>query len=153
MELDSLAATVGYDSALLGIPIVLPGSILPTTLDDPLDLLITADLGFADVAFLTFGLDAADHIGGNGVFFSIEVTALALGSGDIAIDFVGATRFNAANPNDPVVLPIDRGLSLPFAIVPEPGGLALVTASGFIIAAIRRWETRCSKAPSACREK
>ena len=130
LTLCSLAlATVRYDPTLLDAPIATRGLIVPIVLDDPLDLLITTDSGFADVAFLTFGLDAADHIASNGVFFSFAATALAPGSGEIAIDFVGATRFNATNPNDPIELPIASGDSLPYVVVPEPSCLALILAA------------------------
>jgi hypothetical protein len=124
-ELDSLAATVAFDGYVLGTPSVTAGPIVPNPLDNPLDLLTTDVAGLADVAFLTFGADAGDHITANGVFFSFEITPVTFGAGTIAIDFAGATLFNVANPNDPTVLTVETGAPLSFVVIPEPSCFAL----------------------------
>ena len=124
-QLDSLAATVSYDNTLLGIPTVTAGPIVPNPRDDPLDLLISTGPGVADVAFLTFGTAAADHITTSGIFFTFSATALAPGTVDIAVDFAGATLFNSANPGDPTVLLIEPGQPFSLTIVPEPHTISL----------------------------
>jgi hypothetical protein len=124
-ELDSLAATVAFDGNVLGTPLVTAGPIVPNPLDDPLDLLTSEVAGLADVAFLTFGVDAGDHITANGVFFSLEITPVTFGAGHIAIDFAGATLFNPSNPNDPTVLTVETGAPLSFVVIPEPSCFAL----------------------------
>jgi hypothetical protein len=134
--LDSLAATVTFDGSLLGTPTVTAGPIVPNPLDDPLDLLISTDTGLADVAFLTFGTDAADQITSNGVFFSLVATAAAPGTANIAFDFVGATLFNPANPDDPTILPIEPGQPISFTVVPEPH--TIVIACALAIAVLSR---------------
>jgi hypothetical protein len=136
-QLDSLAATVAYDGTLLGTPTVTAGPIVPNPLDDPLDLLISTDTGLADVAFLTFGIDAADHITSNGTFFTFQAAALAPGSANIALDFVGATLFNAANPNDPTILTVQAGEPISFVVVPEPSHVAILSAIAFGLAVCR----------------
>jgi hypothetical protein len=134
-ELDSLAATVVFNEVLLGTPSIAAGPIVPNPLDDPLDLLTTEAAGLADAAFLTFGLDGVDHITANGVFFSFAVTPVAIGSGNIAFDFIGATLFNAADPNDPTVLTVETGTPLSFVVIPEPSSLALAAVAMIGLAA------------------
>ena len=126
-SLDSLAATVTFDGSLLGTPTLHAGLIVPNPLADPLDLLSTADTGLADMAFLTFGLNANQHIEGNGVFFSFDVTAAQVGSGAFRIGFAGATQFNASNPNAPLAANVLASADLPFNVVavPEPAAAAL----------------------------
>lgn len=135
-ELDSLAATIAFDGSVLGTPSIAAGPIVPNPLDDPLDLLVAETAGFADVTFLTFGVGIPDHITTNGVFFSFEVTPVTMGAGAIDFDFVGATLFNAANPNDPIVMSVETGTPLSFVVVPEPSGLTLavmaIVSFGFL---------------------
>jgi hypothetical protein len=143
-ELDSLVATVAFDGNRLGVPAVTAGPILPNPLGDPLDLLVTESIGFADVAFLTFGLGAADHVTSNGIFFEFEVTPIQLGAGTINFDVVGATLFNATNPNDPTLLAIETGPPLSLAVIPEPSSLVLIFVALLGIAARSccRWRRR-----------
>jgi hypothetical protein len=148
--LDSLAATVVFDGSLLGTPTITAGPIVPNPLDNPLDLLINADTGLADVAFLTFGTDAADHITSNGVFFSLVATAAAPGSASIAFDFSGATLFNAANPDDPTILPIEPGQPISFTVLPEPRTIALAYVLAFALhrSSRKRLEVRSRPFPA-----
>ncbi len=143
-ELDSLFATVAFDGNVLGTPLVTIGPIVPNPLDDPLDLLVTEAVGLADVAFLTFGLDAADHVTSSGVFFRFEVTPIRLGVGTIDFDFVGATLFNAANPNDPTLLAVEPGSPLSFAVIPEPSSMVLlfVALLGIVARSCCGWRRR-----------
>jgi hypothetical protein len=133
-RLDSLAATVTYDEILLGPPTVTAGPIFPHPLDDPLDLLVSTGAGHVDVAFLTFGMGAADHIRANGTFFSFEAPTIAPGVVNIAVEFVGATLFNSANPNDPLPLIVASGLPLSLVIVPEPATKVVACVSVFLLA-------------------
>jgi hypothetical protein len=147
-QLDSLATTVLYNGSLLGTPSVTVGPTLPNPLDNPLDLLISTDAGLADVAFLTFGTDAADHITSNGTFFTFQAIALAPGSANIAVNFAGATLFNAANPNDPTVLTVVAGAPISIVIVPEPSFLAvaLVIVCAAAVSRLRQRDHRRERA-------
>ena len=101
-QLDSLLATISFESEVFGTSSVSVGAIVPVPLDDPLDLLVTEGVGLADVAFLTFGIETVDHITSNGTLFSMEVTPVAFGTSSFVVDFVGATLFNSADPSDPI---------------------------------------------------
>jgi hypothetical protein len=137
-ELDALAATVAFDGMVLGVPDISAATIVPDPLDHPLDFVLAETAGLADAAFLTFGIDAADHIAANGVFYSFTVTPLAPGAGALAFDFVGATQFNAAASNNPIVLPISAAAPLPFTVVPEPNSLSGMLAAVVTLTCRRR---------------
>ena len=127
VELDSLAGSVVYDGSLLGEPTITPGEIIPNPLDDPLDFLFIEDTGLADAVFLTFSIEPSDHIVGNGTFISFDVPVIGLGSGNMTIDFAGATQFNTADPLDPIVLIVQSGPPLDFVTqVPEPDSVWLI---------------------------
>lgn len=133
-ELDSLVATLAFDGNVLGTPLVTAGPIVPDPLNVPLDLLVTADVGLVDVAFLTFGLDAAHRVTNGGIFFTFEVMPIDLGVGTIDFAFVGATLFNAADPTDPTLLVVETGAPLSFVVIPEPSSviLAFVAMLGIV---------------------
>lgn len=139
-SLDSLAATITYDGSLVSVPNILTGASVPNPLADPLDLLSTADVGLADVAFLTFGLNGSDQIQSNGVFFTFDVTPTQIGSGAFHFDFVGGTQFNAANPNLPLTANVTSGADLPFNIVavPEPASAVLALLSALLMTNCKR---------------
>ncbi len=141
-ELDTLAATVLYDGALLGTPSISSGPIVPNPLDDPLDFLAFGRSGLADATFLTFGTEWYDRIVSEGTFFTFDVTALALGSGSLYFDFVAATEFNPDFPLDPITLNPVVGPALNFTVVevPEPTGIMLILtmAAGLCM----RWTVR-----------
>ena len=119
-ELDALATSVSFPVTFFDVPNISPGPIVPDPLNDPLDLLIVEDAGLADVTFLTLGLDSADHITANGLFFEFTVTAQQLGTGEFGFAFGGATYFNSANPGAPIDAELETGPPLPFTVVPEP---------------------------------
>ncbi len=133
-ELDTLAATVVYDGALLGVPSVSSGPIIPSPLDDPFDFLTVEQSGLADATFLTFGAESSDRIVSEGTFFTFDVIALALGSGSLYFDFIDATQFNPDDPFDSIPLNPVAGPSLGFTVVvPEPASSTLLM--GFLVLA------------------
>lgn len=127
-ELDALAATIGYNPALLGPPSITGGGILPATLDDPADFGISPAAGQADASFLTFGELTANHITANGTFFSFTANVLSPGSGNLAFTWTDATLFNAGDPLSPIPAKPAAGTALGFSAVPvpEPGTLVLL---------------------------
>jgi hypothetical protein len=144
-ELDSLAATVEFDSLLLGEPAVSKGQIVPDPLHDPLDFLSLVEPGTVDAAFSTLSADPAHHITENGTFYSFTVRAVGPGTGSISLDFADGTIFNLADPASPIPLEISAGPAVPFAIVPEPGSAVLGAIALLLVA----WWNRTTCVPQA----
>jgi hypothetical protein len=138
-QLDSLAATVVFDSSLLGAPVISKGEIIPEPLNDPLDFLSLAEPGAVDAAFSTLSTESAHHITQCGIFYSFTVQALAPGMGSISLDFADGTLFNSADPDSPIPLEISVGTAIAFAIVPEPGSVSLAALALFLLA---WWKSR-----------
>jgi len=153
-QLQTLTGGVDFPSALLGSPVsISPGAIVPNPLANPLDFQTVSGVGQADASFVTFSMNAAEHITSNGVFYSFTLTALAVGSGQIEFDTLAliGEQFDPNDPQLPILRPISVGAPLDFTIkssgggpgpigVPLPaaawGGLALIGVLG-----IRRWCT------------
>ena len=93
-ELTLLAADVGYSDQNFGLPAVVSGSIVPDVAGFEAD-------EFSDLAGATF--DALDTMGGaavitaNGEFFTFDVSASGLGSGEIALRFADALGEDSQN--------------------------------------------------------
>jgi len=127
-ELDTLAGTVMFNGTALGTPAITGGPIIPNPLDNPMDYLTYADSGYAEAMFLTFGEESAHRIRENGVFYSFDVTATVPGTGSFAFDSfsLSATQFNPDDQYAPVPLSVQTSPPLDFAVVPEPGTMAMI---------------------------
>jgi hypothetical protein len=138
-ELDSLSATVIFGGGILGTPTVSAGTIIPSPLADPYDLLMGASGGQVDVSFMTYSAAAAGHIRSDGPFCTYYSQVLAPGTGSVSFDFVDATQYNTADPSNPIGLTVGQGdpLSLTALSVSEPSALALLAACGAVIVAFR----------------
>lgn len=136
-EFDSLAAQVTWDAGRFGLPAMSPGVLVP---NNPADFLAFTDSEVVDVAFLTFGADPADHIVADAesfTFFSFDVTAVGAGPGSFQLGAVAGSEFDPLNPPSSILLDATAGAPLEFAIVPEPSGMALAAAAGFLVLARR----------------
>jgi hypothetical protein len=120
-ELDLLAATIDYDKALLGVPTIVKGGILPDPLADSSHFMLSEDEGLADGSFYTSSDDPAQHISDNGIFFSFSTEVLAPGSGSFSFSYVDATQFPGTD-----VDVTESALSFRSVIVPEPSTCALL---------------------------
>ena len=130
-ELDFLAATVNYNSALLGTPTIVKGGIIPNPLADPLDFTPSPAAGQADASFSTFSASSADHIRNNGVFYSFSTQVLMAGEGSLSFSLADASRF----PNIPEDVTMGQALSFRSVIVPEPSTWVLLIAASLTAAA------------------
>jgi hypothetical protein len=140
-ELIALPSNVSFSADLLGEPTITAGPIVP----DPLSPFFLADgiPGHVDGSFLMLPPylpdDSGHRITTNGRFYSFNVTARAVGQGEISFDLPTyfGDLFDPDNPNSPLLLTIETGPSLQFnisnsdvAVVPLPpvvfaGGLLL----------------------------
>jgi hypothetical protein len=126
-SLTSLSATVAFDGSTLGTPILTRGVIVPGTLADPFDFVSIADVGLVDATFLTFGSLPEHRIGGDGVFYTFQLTPLRSGQTTLWLDFVDAAEFDSAFPDMPQPIDVIAGDPLVVTIraVPEPSSLVL----------------------------
>ncbi len=124
-QLVSLTGSVLFPSSILGSPDNLTaGPIIPNPLSDPLDFQVFDAPGQADAAFLTFSVNAAEHITDNGVFFTFEVTTGFVGSGAFTFDAL-TLQAEQFDPNDllfPILVDVAPGADLPFTVIAPPGG-------------------------------
>lgn len=129
--LETLAATVRFDAALLGTPLLITaGAIVPDPLYNPNDFLTAHAPGLADATFQTFGINPPDFINTNGVFMSFTIQAQTPGQGAFSFDFVDALQFNPADPGNPIGIGLVGGPDLPFTVVtPAPSSLFPLLAS------------------------
>ncbi len=149
-QLVSLAGSVLFPSSILGTPAnITAGPIIPDPLSDPFDFQVFDAPGQADATFLTFNVDATEHITDNGVFFTFEVTSGSVGSGVFTFDALAlqAEQFDPNDPLFPILVDVDPGADLPFVVtapdggaVPEPltAGLAAMGLAGLGVAVTRR---------------
>ena len=90
--LEFLAAEVVYDSTQFDPPTVAAGGIVPDVAGFEAD-------EFAALAGATFDMvettSGTDKITANGMFFTFDITATALGSGSVSVDFADALGNNA----------------------------------------------------------
>ncbi len=147
-----LAGTVEFNSSLLGVPTTpTPGAIVPDSSGFFSDSFVNGSTGGAD-AFYDFLIDSSAPITENGIFFSFQVTAQAVGSG--TIDFDPFSLAATDQDNNPLLL--DQGTPLHFVIQDGSGGvssapappswLLLLTAaaSGGMVALVHRLRKRVS---------
>ncbi len=137
-ELTLLSTRLTFDGALLGTPLISPGSILPDPLDDPLDFIAVSEVGAGDATFLTFGIATSSHITTNGVFCSFDVVVQGLGMSEFALTFADALQVDPEDPQNLISPPITLGDPLPINAVPEPSALALMCLGVCTLAAARR---------------
>jgi len=130
-ELDFLAATVNYDSTLLGTPTIVKGGIIPDPLSDPLDFTTSPAAGQADASFFTFSTSPADHIRDNGIFYSFSTQVLTAGTGSLSFSLADASQF----PDIPEDVTMGQALSFRSVEVPEPSTWTLLAAAGLTTAA------------------
>ena len=130
-DLEFLATTVTFDDSLLGTPTsISPGAIIP----DISGFTTAALPGSADAVFDAIFASSGDPITTNGIFFSFDVTAAAIGTGGIGISFVDA-QLTADLPDEtPVVL----GPDLNYEIVPEPASITITLSLMASLALFRR---------------
>ena len=146
-RLTTLVGSVVFPDTIFTTPSnVTAGPIVP----NPADFFDVVDPGLADGTFLTFSFDSGDHITSNGLFFSFDVTAIAVGSGVFMIDEVSisAEQFNVGDPDNPILrVDLTGGEDLPFAVVspgdgavPEPVtlGLSLLAGATLVVPVTRR---------------
>lgn len=142
-ELGYLAATVGFNSTLLGTAFnVTPGAIVP-------DALAFIGSGFSGVADGNYDfLFSAGNLPltTNGVFFSLNVTGQSAGSGTFDFTFLDALDSN----NDPVV--IDSGAPLDFTVngstaVPEPSSFFILVSG--VILGLSYWHRQQTSVPTS----
>jgi hypothetical protein len=126
-ELDSLAATIDYDGAILGAPTIVRGEIVPDPLAGPSDFLFSEDDGMADASFYTSSGDPAHRITENGVFFSFSTEVLAAGSGSFSFSYVDATQFPGTD-----ISVTGSALSFQSVIVPEPSTCVLLATAALV---------------------
>jgi hypothetical protein len=137
-RLDWAQARVLYPASRMGVASVMPGSIVPATLNDPLDFQSIPDSGKVEAVFMTLGTSPAHHLTSNGALFSFEVEVLTPGHGTVEFDLLDTNaEFVTENTGTgPLgVLPISMSGALPFYVVPEPSAIAL----GFASAATLAW--------------
>ena len=131
-ELVSLTGSVLYPDPLMGTPLSInPGAIAPNAIDF-LDL---AFPGQADGSFVTFSPLAAAHITSDGVFYSFDVQAQAVGSGQFALDSL-ALIAEQHDPSFPILRFPEAGPPLDFSVVPVPAA-ALLAMMGMGTAVLR----------------
>ncbi len=126
-ELEFLAATVGYDSALLSPPLLTEGPIVP----DVTGFQKIEAAGLADANYDSLFAMTGSRISSNGAFFSFEVTVLNFGEGTVAFRFIDALQFNSDDPGNPLEPDLEQGLALAFAVpgatvIPEPSSCVLL---------------------------
>jgi len=145
-DLGLLAATVQWNGALLGTPVISDGPIV-----DPTGVLKTEGLGIADYLYDNLFAISGNPISVDGLFFSFTVTALAAGSGMLEFSFVGGddTNFNPVNILASSGLPFSIASATPSTPVPEPASwlvwfiIAGVLALPLEVARRSRRRARC----------
>ena len=129
-QLDYLAGTATFDSALLGSGTnITAGAIVP----DPTGFMGTGFVGAADAFYDAVFFSATNTpISSNGVFYTFDVVAQQPGSGTLAFDLTSLAATDGTN--NPV--PLSAGPALPFTIespasvpVPEPNSFVVVLAT------------------------
>ncbi len=111
-ELEFLGVTVGFDAPPLGTATnFTPGTIVP----DPAGFVGFDTPGIADGSFdAFFTLSGIDRITTNGTFFSFDIQAVSVGSGQIGFSFADALRSDFTSPG------VTTGPALRFTVVPLP---------------------------------
>ena len=151
-ELEYLAAIVTFDGAILGTPLSItphatPDGILPDLDPDPLwpawpPFVSGAFPGSADGSYDSFFSSTLLPIEDNGLFYSFDVTAQALGTTELTLDFP-----DALGPFGGLVT-ITLGDPLTLTATPEPTevvGLVSLLLTGLAVASVRRrrhWRVR-----------
>jgi len=127
-QLDYLAGTVTFDSALLGSATnVTAGAIVP----DPTGFVSAGFAGAADAFYDAVFFSATNTpISSNGVFFAFDVVTQQPGSGSLTFDLTSL----AASDGNNAPVSLSAGPSLPFTIeaavsVPEPNSLVVALAA------------------------
>jgi len=127
-QLDYLAGTVTFNSALLGSATnVTAGAIVP----DPTGFVGAGFAGEADAFYDAVFFSATNTpISSNGVFYRFEVVTRQPGSGSLAFDLTSLAATDGTN----TPVPLGAGPALPFTIeaagsVPEPNSLILALAA------------------------
>lgn len=139
-QLELLATGVAFDRDILGSATTpAAGAIVPNA-SDPMSFQPSTDPGFVDVIFEAVGDARTDRITDNGQFFSFELTAQEIGSGEIAFDFADALAFNEDDPFMPLQPEVDLGASLGVTVVPLPPALiaGLVGIGGVVAGQVLR---------------
>lgn len=132
-ELDFLAATVSFDTGILGSPTISPGAIIP----DDAGFLSFASPGIADANYDNLFVFLLPKITSNGIFFSFDVTPINYGRGTFTFDFVDSIGFDGSFNALPIVV---AGPDVPFASVPEPTPFILF--AGCLLAGLQRQDGR-----------
>jgi hypothetical protein len=127
-ELDYLAGTVTFDSALLGTASSVNASAI---VPDLTGFVGTGFAGAADAFYdAVFVAVTSTPISSNGVFYTFDVVAQQPGSGSLAFDVSSLAATDGTN----TPVPLDAGPALPFTIeggnaVPEPSSLVVALAA------------------------
>jgi hypothetical protein len=142
-NLSYLAATVQFDSTLLGSPsTAMAGAIVP----DANNFVPTSGLsneadGFYDAVFNTPPLPPSAPISTNGTFYSFTVTTLKPGDGTIS--FVpGASAYTFADDPtqtvqfNPLTSSLNFHIEGPAVAVPEPGSHILLLSGALTVGAV-----------------
>lgn len=128
MKLELLAATVTYPSALLGTPVISPGSIIPNAAGD----FVSFPTPNVDGSFFS----TTNPIETEGIFYSFDLEVIKAGSGSLKFDYADAKEFGGGSFTP------TKGSSLDFiATVPEPSSLMLILltfASLLLMQPVRR---------------
>jgi len=92
-QLEMLAATVAYDHTVFGMPTQQStGSIIPSPLNQPQDMLVANDWGIVDAMFLTFGSSSSNRVQNDGIFYDFTVPVIGSGSGTFSLTHTDAIK-------------------------------------------------------------
>lgn len=118
---DFLAATVEFDTSILGTPAFVSAPLVP----DPNNFLPTQAPGLFDGFFDSALVTPGAAILTNGPFYTFDVTPVGVGTTDIRLTFVDAlgNNVNGASINGP---------ALSLTAVPEPSAFALLGLVGVL---------------------
>jgi hypothetical protein len=135
-RVDFLAATLIYNSNVLGVSTITPGPIIP----DPSGFLQAAGPGIADALYDSMRAVSMAPLSGDGTLFSVDLPVTDLGPGVIAFAFVDSSGVSAGG--DPLPLatagsPLDF-TSSPAAAVPGPPSWLLVAIGTAVLVGARR---------------
>jgi hypothetical protein len=110
-ELMFLGATLTFDAATLGTPVIVArGPIVPASSGSDV-FLTTVEAGLVDVSFRSFEVPPGQGIATDGRFFRATLRPTEAGVGAFALTFAGAFRPDPADPDRVIEVPVQ---------VPEP---------------------------------